>query len=71
MCSFATVPQPGGGKKSYRCLFQAPNANWELRRIDLYAAGIDWDNVRTFHIGGNPKGMKVSYWVRNVRLLCE
>lgn len=71
MCSFATAPQPGAGKKSYRCLFQAPNANWELRRVDLHAAGIDWDNVRTFHIGGNPKGMKVTYWVRNVRLLCE
>jgi len=71
MCSFATVPQPGGVKKSYRCQFQAPNANWEIRRVDLYAAGIDWDNVRTFHIGGNPKGMKVTYWVRNFRLLCE
>lgn len=71
MCSFATVPPPGVAKKSYRCPFQMPNANWEIRRVDLRAAGIDWDNVKTFHIGGNPKGMKVSYWVRNFRLLCE
>lgn len=70
MCSFATGQQPDSSKR-YRYPFQVPNANWEIRRIDLHATGMDCADVKTFHIGGNPKGMKVSYWVRNFRLLCE
>lgn len=46
--------------------YPPPMKDWESRRIPL--SGVKPDAVE-FSLGANPRGMKVDYWVRNMRLV--
>ena len=44
--------------------FQPPNGNWERRSVELTAEGLD--TIREFKLGANPRGSKVTFWIRNL-----
>lgn len=46
--------------------YAPPVAEWEIRRIPI--AGIK-PEATEFAIGANPRGMKVDFWIRNLRLI--
>ena len=49
--------------------YDAPNGNWELRRLDLREARYDDGEIAAFRFGGNPKGANVKLGFRNMRVL--
>ena len=49
--------------------FQPPNGNWERRNVELPPEGLE--NFREFKLGANPRGSKVTFWIRNVSVLKE
>ena len=53
----------GGGHLNY----PAPVGSWETRHVDLPAG--TGDEIRDFRLGANPRGRKVTFWVRNVTVL--
>ena len=55
--------------KDGRCVhlhYPAPTFNWEVRRVVLPDDAAD---ITAFRVGANPRGRKLTYWLRNVRLL--
>ncbi|MGI5869020.1 MAG: hypothetical protein ACOX9C_06230 [Kiritimatiellia bacterium] len=46
--------------------YAPPMLGWEIRRIPV--SGIKPDATE-FGLGANPRGMKVDYWIRNLRLI--
>lgn len=65
------VHQSGQGKRDRFISYSAPLTGWETRRIDLSAgtAADELDAVKSFRLGGNPRGTTCTFWVRNLRLL--
>lgn len=56
------------GKPRKSAPFAAPTFEWEKRRALLPE---DADEMRGFRVGGLPRGRKLTYWVRNFRLIRE
>lgn len=55
--------------KDGRCIhlhYPAPTFNWELRRVALPDDATD---ITAFRVGANPRGRKLTFWIRNVRIL--
>ena len=58
-----------GGKRPSRFLrYKAPLGTWETHCVDL-ADNEPLADITSFQLGGNPKGAKCTFWVRNVRIL--
>ena len=51
-----------------RLKYSGPTDQWEKVRVQL-PSDPDPANLRSVQIGGLPKGMQLSFWLRNVRLL--
>lgn len=66
-CQFIQVVFTNG--KSRLMPYDAPNGNWELRRLDLREARYDDGEIAAFRFGGNPKGANVKLGFRNMRVL--
>jgi hypothetical protein len=49
--------------------YPPPLNDWETRYVPLGNQGIPLDAVRMFRLGANPKGKKLTFWLRNLRLL--
>jgi hypothetical protein len=49
--------------------YSPPLTEWETRYIPLSSQGIPLESVRMFRLGANPKGKKLTFWLRNIRLL--
>ncbi len=62
---------PKGVSRDRFLSYPAPLTTWETRRIELGEGpfGKAPVGVRSFRLGANPKGMKCSFWIRNLRLL--
>lgn len=55
--------------KDGRCVhlhYPAPTFNWEVRRVALPDDAAD---VTAFRVGANPRGRKLTFWLRGFRLL--
>ena len=48
--------------------YQAPLGIWERRYVELGGEG-DLSDVTALRLGANPKGMRCTFWIRNVRIL--
>ena len=50
--------------------YAAPSGSWERRYVELppIAAG-DLSDVSAIRLGGNPNGMRLTFWVRNIEIL--
>lgn len=49
--------------------YHAPNGQWETRYISLDDIEFSPDRVKTIRIGMNPKGHKLTYWIRNFKII--
>ena len=50
--------------------YAAPTGAWERRYVDLPAASVgDLADVVAVCVGANPKGMRLSFWIRNMTVL--
>jgi len=49
--------------------YSAPLTQWENRIVPLSNKGNKLADTRILRIGANPIGMKISFWIKNVRLL--
>lgn len=58
------------GKATY-IGYEPPGLEWEQRSIPLSMFNVDWDKVGLVRIGANPKGKKLTFWIRNAKLLFE
>ncbi len=47
--------------------YEHPNGNWERRYVELPGEGLDLE--RSVRIGVNPRGRKLTLWIRNVAVL--
>jgi len=52
-----------GGNQAYA----PPTGSWEKRYVELPQDGIA--DLREFRIGVNPRGHKLTLWIRNISLL--
>ncbi len=52
---------------SQEIAYEPPNGNWERRYVELPPEGLE--SFREFRIGANPRGRKVTFWLRNVSVL--
>lgn len=68
MLCFNTEHEKG---KSQLLTYLPPLSQWETRRIMLRdsASAVDLARVYQIRLGCNPKGTKLTYWVRNFKLL--
>jgi hypothetical protein len=68
MLCFNTEHEKG---KSQLLTYLPPLSQWETRRIMLRdsASAVDLAGVYQIRLGCNPKGTKLTYWVRNFKLL--
>ena len=59
-----------GGSSSDWFSYAAPSGSWERRYVELpsLAAG-DLSDVTAIRLGGNPNGMRLTFWVRNIAIL--
>ena len=48
--------------------YNAPLGSWEMRSVELNEVDSLHDVV-AFRLGANPKGMKCTFWVRNIEIL--
>ena len=61
----------GGTAKPDRFIsYKPPTDSWETRYVEL-ADVESLDGVTAFRLGANPKGVKCTYWIRNIRILRE
>ncbi len=49
--------------------YAPPLNDWETRYIPLGSQGIHLEAVRMIRLGANPRGKKLTFWLRNLRLL--
>ena len=56
------------GDSAIFCPYRAPHGEWEVRRVEI-PARIRQKGFRWFRLGCNPKGTRLTFWVRNVKLL--
>lgn len=49
--------------------YAPPLNDWETRYVPLDSQTIPLEAVRMFRLGANPRGKKLTFWVRNLRLL--
>ena len=59
-----------GGSSSDWFSYAAPSGSWERRYVELpsLAAG-DLSDVTAIRLGGNPNGMRLTFWVRDIAIL--
>ena len=59
-----------GGSSSDWFSYAAPSSSWERRYVELppIAAG-DLSDVTAIRLGGNPNGMRLTFWVRDIEIL--
>lgn len=48
--------------------YPRPLTEWETRCLPLHSVKIPLDSIRMIRIGMNPKGKKLTFWIRNLRL---
>lgn len=49
--------------------YPPPLNDWETRYVPLDNQQVPLDAVRMFRLGANPRGKKLTFWLRNLRLL--
>ena len=49
--------------------FQPPSAQWETRRCRLADVKIPLESVKMIRLGANPNGNKLTYWVKNLKII--
>ena len=59
-----------GGSSSDWFSYAAPSGSWERRYVELppLSAG-DLSDVTAIRLGGNPNGMRLTFWVRDIQML--
>ncbi|MBR2837306.1 MAG: hypothetical protein IKE55_00830 [Kiritimatiellae bacterium] len=59
-----------GGSSGDWFSYAAPSGSWERRYVELppVAAG-DLSDVTAIRLGGNPNGMRLTFWVRDIAIL--
>jgi len=65
-CSLLMFIGGGEGRQSYL----APNGNWEKRRVllsDMWGRP-GYNGLSGFRVGCNPRGTRMTYWIRNLRI---
>lgn len=55
------------GKAEY-LEYPRPLTEWETRCLPLHSVKMPLDSIRMIRIGMNPKGKKLTFWIRNLRL---
>ncbi len=48
--------------------YPRPLTEWEIRCLPLHSVRMPLDSVRMIRIGMNPKGKKLTFWIRNLRI---
>jgi len=59
-----------GNDRVMQFMCAAPTMVWETRRVPLTDA-VRTSGIGRLEFGGHPRGRKVTYWIRNVRLYNE
>lgn len=54
-----------GGSSGDSLRYLPPTGAWERRQVDLPIAS-DLQNVDAIRLGANPRGMRLTFWIRNV-----
>lgn len=49
--------------------FQPPSAQWETRRCRLADVKMPLESVKMIRLGANPNGNKLTYWVKNLKII--
>ena len=64
------VRKDGGGRPGNWFSYAAPTGSWEKRFVELppFEAG-DLSDVSAIRLGGNPIGMRLTFWVRDIQVL--
>ena len=72
-CQYLMLVYEDKSKPDLFMPYQAPLSDWEPRRIELSTELTDMSQkrpkVKAIRLGANPKGMKCTFWVRNIQLL--
>ena len=63
----AVTEDEAGRKNDVHLRTEPPAEKWGTRFVPL--DGVALERVRTLRIGFNPKGAKVTYWIRNVKIV--
>jgi len=60
----------GGKDKGGSASYLPPNGNWEKRKVALSDSWgrPRYEGLSGFRVGCNPKGTRMTYWIRNLRL---
>ena len=57
-----------GGSPGEWLSYSPPTGSWERRYVELSAAR-DLHEVDAIRIGANPRGMKMTFWIRNIEIM--
>ena len=72
-CQYLMLVYEDGSKPDLFMPYPAPLSEWEPRRIELSTelSGCNQKRpvVKAIRLGANPKGMKCTFWLRNIQLL--
>jgi len=72
-CQYLMLVYEDGSKPDLFMPYPAPLSAWEPRRIELSTELADSNQkkpvVKAIRLGANPKGMKCTFWLRNIQLL--
>jgi len=67
--NFMLVREGGKGGPEDYFPYAPPTGSWERRYIELSTADDGLDNVEAIRVGANPLGMRLTFWIRNVKIL--
>ena len=72
-CQYLMLVYEDQSKPDLFMPYQAPLSDWEPRRIELSTelkgSSQKRPKVKAIRLGANPKGMKCTFWLRNIQLL--
>ena len=72
-CQYLMLVYEDKGKPDLFLPYPAPLSDWEPRRIELSTeltgSSQKRAKVKAIRLGANPKGMKCTFWLRNIQLL--
>ena len=72
-CQYLMLVYEDKGKPDLFIPYPAPLSEWEPRRIELSTeltgSGQKRAKVKAIRLGANPKGMKCTFWLRNIQML--
>ncbi|MBQ7667261.1 MAG: hypothetical protein IJS46_04625 [Kiritimatiellae bacterium] len=67
-CCLMLVRGEKGGSPGEWLSYSPPTGSWERRYVEL-SAERDLHEVDAIRIGANPRGMKMTFWIRNIEIM--